>query len=86
MRHDSLHEQHEAMCRMLRGHFNYFGITGNGDALRRFLSVATRHWGRSLARRNSRRFAWRRFLPLLERFPLPMPRPIHSVAPSEPAT
>jgi hypothetical protein len=67
-------------------YFNYFGITGNGDALARFRSVAARIWGRSLARRNNRRFAWRRFVPLLERFPLPMPRPVHSVAPSEPAT
>lgn len=86
MRHLTLDEQHEAMCRMLRGHFNYYGITGNGDALGRYRSAAIRIWGRSLARRNNRRFAWRRLLPLLERFPLPMPRPIHSVAPSEPAT
>jgi group II intron reverse transcriptase/maturase len=86
MRHHVLREQHEAMCRMLRGHFNYFGITGNGDALQRYRHEAERIWGRSLARRNNRRFAWRRFKPLLERFPLPRPRPIHSVAPSEPAT
>jgi RNA-directed DNA polymerase len=86
MRHHTLREQHEAMCRILRGHFNYYGITGNGDALARFRSVAMRLWGRSLARRNNRRFAWRRFLPMLELYPLPMPRPVHSIAPSEPAT
>jgi RNA-directed DNA polymerase len=86
MRHQVLKEQHEAMCRMLRGHFNYYGITGNGDALRRFRHEAERIWGRSLARRNQRRFAWWRFKPLLDRFPLPWPRPIHSVVPSEPAT
>lgn len=86
MRHHCVREQHEAMCRTLRGHFNYYGITGNGDALGRYRSAAIRLWGRSLARRNNRRFAWRRFLPLLERYPLPMPRPVHSVAPSEPAT
>ncbi len=86
MRHHRLRDQHEALCRMLRGHFNYYGITGNGDALRRFRHEAERIWGRSLARRNSRRFAWQRFKPLLERYPLPKPRPIHSVCPSEPAT
>jgi hypothetical protein len=32
MRHHVLREQHEAMCRILRGHNNYYGITGNGDA------------------------------------------------------
>jgi group II intron reverse transcriptase/maturase len=86
MRHHVLKEQHEAMCWMLRGHFNYYGITGNSEALARFRYEAERIWGRSLARRNKRRFAWRRFKPLLERFPLPLPRPIHSVVPSEPAT
>jgi RNA-directed DNA polymerase len=86
MRHHRLREQHEVLCRVLRGHFNYYGITGNGDALRRYGHEAERIWGRSLARRNNRRFAWRRFKKLLDRFPLPLPRPVHSVAPSEPAT
>ena len=86
MRHHSLREQHEAMCRMLRGHVNYFGITGNGDAINRYRFAAIRIWGRSLARRNNRRFAWRRFKPLLESFPLPAAKPVRSVAPSEPAT
>lgn len=86
MQHHTLREQHEAMCRMLRGHFNYYGVTGNSGALARYRNEAERTWGRSLARRNNRRFAWRRFLPLLERYPLPPPRPIHSVVPSEPAT
>jgi group II intron reverse transcriptase/maturase len=86
MRHLTIRQQHETMCRVLRGHFNYYGITGNGDALARFRGEATRIWGRSLARRNSQRFAWQRFKPLLDRFPLPLPRAIHSVVPSEPAT
>ena len=48
---------------MLRGHFNYFGITGNGDALRRVHHETRRIWGRSLARRNGRRFTWAQFAP-----------------------
>lgn len=71
---------------MLRGHFNDYGITANGDALRHFCHAAERIWGRSLARRNNRRFAWQRFKRLRERFPLPEPKPLHSVVPSEPAT
>jgi RNA-directed DNA polymerase len=86
MRHHTLREQHEVLCRMLRGHFNYYGVTGNADAIAHFRNRAERIWGRSLARRNSRRFSWRRFQPLLTRFPMPRPRPVHSVAPSEPAT
>jgi RNA-directed DNA polymerase len=86
MRHHRLGEQHEAMCAMLRGHFNYYGITGNGDALGRYRHEAERIWGRSLARRNQRRFAWQRFKLLAARYPLPMPRPTRSVVPSKPAT
>lgn len=85
MRHDPVAQQHRVLCRMLRGHFNYFGITGNGDALVAVHHHAQRIWGRSLASRNGKRFAWQRFKPLLERFPFPPPHPPHSVAPSEPA-
>ncbi len=76
LRHHTLKEQHEALCRMLRGHFNYYGITGNAEALTRYRNEAERIWGRSLARRNRRHFAWRRYKPLLDRFPLPVPRPL----------
>ncbi len=86
MMHVPLSHQHRMLCSMLRGHFNYFGITGNGDALRRLRHEAERIWGRSLARRNGRRFAWIRFKPVLARFPLPRPSPPRSVCPSEPAT
>jgi hypothetical protein len=86
MRHHRLREQHEVLCRMLRGHFNYYGITGNSDALWSFRSFAERIWGRSLARRNKRRFAWQRYKRLLARFSLPPALAIHSVVPSEPAT
>jgi RNA-directed DNA polymerase len=86
MRHHRICEQHEALSRILRGHFGYYGITGNGDALWSFRHWTERIWGRSLARRNKRRFAWQRFKVLLKRFPLPPAYAIHSVAPSEPAT
>jgi len=86
MMHVPVAHQHRALCNRLRGHFNYFGITGNGDALSRFRHEVERIWGRTLARRNGRRFAWRRFKPLLKRYPLPLAHPPRSVSPSEPAT
>lgn len=76
--------QHRMLCSLLRGHFGYFGITGNGDALARFRHETERIWGRMLARRNGRRFVWQRFKPLLERYPLPPAHPPRSVCPSEP--
>ena len=86
MLHSPVVSQHRRLSAMLRGHFNYYGITGNGDALRTVRHEAERIWGRLLTRRNGNRFAWLRFTPLLKRFPLPHPRPPRSVCPSEPAT
>lgn len=86
MMHDPIEKQHKELSAILRGHNNYFGITGNGDALARFRKVAERIWGRSLARRSGRRFVWQRFKPLLKRFALPLPHPPRSLCSSEPAT
>ena len=86
MRHTPISDQHRMLNRLLLGHYNYFGITGNGDALRRFRHETERIWGRSLARRNSRRFAWQRFKAVLVRWPLAYARPPRSVCLSEPAT
>ena len=86
MRHGPVAQQHFVLNRALKGHYNYFGITGNGDALSRVHHEAERIWCRSLARRNSKRFAWERYKALLERYPLPPANPPKSVSPSEPAT
>jgi RNA-directed DNA polymerase len=86
MMHDPLPKQHQELSRMLRGHYNYFGITGNGDALSRVRHETERIWGRALARRSGKRFAWRLHTPRLARLSLPRPHPPRSVAPSEPAT
>jgi hypothetical protein len=85
IRHWRLCDQHEALCRLVHGHCNYFGITGNGDRVHAFRHEVERHWGRSLARRNGRRFAWSRFKATLTRWPLSVRVP-RSVCPSEPAT
>ena len=37
-------EQHAALRRKLRGHYAYYGMTGNADALGRFLWLAERAW------------------------------------------
>lgn len=35
-RHRPVAEQHRVLSRKLRGHYAYYGITGNTDALTRF--------------------------------------------------
>ena len=41
-RHRPIAEQHQTLSQKLRGHFAYYGITGNGEALRRFRDAVIR--------------------------------------------
>ncbi len=76
-RHDSLKAQHLALTRKLNGHYAYYGITSNDDALSRFCHLVERAWYRALGRRSQRRFPWSAMHRILERFPLPAPCIVH---------
>jgi len=79
-RHLPLVEQHRALVRKLRGHYAYYGITGNQLALSRFRYETRRVWRKWLNRRSQRaRMTWERFARLSARYPLPPPRVVHSV-------
>jgi RNA-directed DNA polymerase len=79
-RHRPIAEQHQMLGQKLRGHFAYYGITGNGEALRRLRDAVARLWRKWLMRRKRRGFIpWAQFLRLLGRYPLPPPVPVHSV-------
>lgn len=78
-RHVPLADQHRTLCQKLRGHFNYYGITGNSASLQAFRHEATRRWYKWLRRRNNRRRSWAWFNRLLRRYPLPPAHAIHSV-------
>ena len=78
-RHLPVREQHAVLWKKMKGHFAYFGITGNQNALGRFYGAVREVWWKWLTRRSgaSRRpFGW--LLTLLERMPLPKPIAIHS--------
>jgi RNA-directed DNA polymerase len=78
-RHASVNEQAQVLSQKLRGHYAYYGITGNSGALSRFLHAVTRAWQKWLARRSNRRdLSWEAFKGLLERHPLPVPRMTHA--------
>lgn len=77
-RHDDVEAQHRALIRKLRGHYSYFGITGNSRALARLWYETTKIWRKWLSRRSQKAFLnWEKMLRLLERFPLPPPRIVH---------
>jgi group II intron reverse transcriptase/maturase len=67
-------------CAKLRGHVQYFGVSFNLDAVKRFLYHATRHAFRRLNRRSQRRsYSWAQFWRFVERHPLPRARVCHSL-------
>jgi group II intron reverse transcriptase/maturase len=81
-RHLPLEVQQAALSRKLRGHYAYYGITGNAERVGYFHCMVIRLWRKWLSRRSqrSRVFAnWKRFGRLLSRYPLPLPVVIHSV-------
>lgn len=88
-RHQPIGEQHQTLSQKLRGHFNYYGITGNGLSLTRFRQQVVRIWKKWLARRRRRGFlSWTVFAQLLKRYVLPPAHVVHSVCRrvSQPAT
>jgi hypothetical protein len=71
--------QHQALCRKLVGHNQYYGITGNYYALSGFCRAVHVVWQKWLDRRSQRaKMSWERFNRLLQRYPLPKPRVVHS--------
>jgi RNA-directed DNA polymerase len=78
-RHRPISAQHARLSQKVRGHYAYYGITGNARALGRFLYAVHHAWQKWLNRRNSQReMNWDRFNRLLKRYPLPPPRIVHS--------
>jgi RNA-directed DNA polymerase len=74
-RHHPVTEQHKALAQKLRGHFGYYGIIGNYEALHRFWENTKHAWRKWLGRRSRRKgMSWHRMDRLLERYPLPHPR------------
>ena len=70
-RHRPLDEQQIQLNRKLRGHYAYFGITGNGKALRNVHHKVVRLWHKWLGRRSRKSYiTWDRFVILLKRLPL----------------
>ena len=70
-RHLSIGEQHQTLNRKLRGHYGYYGITGNFRSLKRFKEAVQVIWRKWLNRRSQRaRMNWERYHSLLKHYPL----------------
>ena len=81
-RHLPMRIQYDKLCRKLKGHYAYYGITGNARSLSKYLCEVTRIWKKWLCRRSWKGFRlnWERFNQLLDtRFPLPSVKVVHSI-------
>lgn len=78
-RHLKVGEQQRELALKLRGHYGYYGITGNSQMLSRFLTAVVRRWHYWLNRRSQRgKWNWERFRRMLAFRPLPPATAVHS--------
>ena len=77
-RHKPIPKQHAHLVAMMRGHYAYYGITGNFRRLSWYARQVATIWQKWLSRRDRRsRFPKNRFSALLQRHPLPAARIVH---------
>jgi hypothetical protein len=77
-RHTPVRWQHKLSSK-LRGHYAYYGLTGNGRSMSSFRHHVERLWRKWLRRRSNAKLPWARFSAFLQRDPLPPVRVVHSV-------
>jgi RNA-directed DNA polymerase len=74
-RHRSIRDQHVHLTLMMRGHYAYYGISGNYRRLSLYAYQVVRIWRKWLSRRDRQgEFLWSRVDAILKRHPLPSPR------------
>ncbi len=79
-RHLPVAEQHKKLCQKLKGHFAYYGITGNIRCLYTYVEKVKRCWRKWLDRRGGKTsVTWKRFQQTLQCYPLPKVRVVHSI-------
>lgn len=80
-RHFPISYQYEKLCQKLKGHYAYYGITGNMRGMQRYLDKVKRIWKKWLCRRSwKNKLNWEKFnIFLTQRCPLPPVRVVHSI-------
>lgn len=80
-RHRPIEEQQKELTRKITGHYSYYGITGNIRKMTQYYTEVIKAWYKWLRRRSNKYSAltWEKMELLLERYPLPRPRIVHSI-------
>jgi len=78
--HDPVRNQHRQLTLKLRGHYAYYGITGNSGRLSAFKRGVHRTWKHWLNRRdNHGAMTWAEYSRLSRLYPLPHARIVHQI-------
>lgn len=78
-RHWKVRDQQQELTQKLRGHYAYYGITGNSRRLAQFRAEVLRRWRYWLNRRSQHgRWSWMRFGRMLATWPVPPAIVVHS--------
>ena len=78
--HEPVRLQWKMLCAKVKGHYAYYGITGNIRSLGGFYEQVKRRWKYRLNLRNRKHsMTWEKFNFLLECYLLPTPRIVHSI-------
>lgn len=78
-RHMPVKEQWKVLGRKVRGHYGYYGISGNSKCIANFRYFVLRTWRRWLGKRSQKGYlTWERFRALHARYPLPAARLPHA--------
>lgn len=78
-RHAPLRLQHQNLVLKLRGHYRYYGVTGNSKQIKGFFEQTKTAWLKWLSRRSHKGVLnWQKFLNILRHYPLPLPRIVHT--------
>ena len=76
-RHHPIPDQGRWLRSVVRGHYAYYAVPGNSDAINAFYNQVARHWYRALRRRSQRtRMNWMRMRRIHARW-LPPPKRMH---------
>lgn len=68
------------LCAKLRGHFQYYGVSGNYRGIKRFYYLTVRLVLKWLNRRSQKKsFNWESYLSYLAKYPLPKPKVYHNL-------
>lgn len=79
-RHMDLKEQQLKLRQKLLGHYAYYGITFNYDELYKVWETVKTLWKKWLGKRSQKSYLnWEKFGYILEKYPLPRPRVVHSI-------